>query len=61
MNMKHELPSWDMPANGDKEVKSNRPDIIVMPLIKDEVLKKCLLIDMAIPAELNIPGFLKTG
>ena len=33
MNMKHELPSWDMPANGDKEVKSNRPDIIVMPLI----------------------------
>ena len=33
----------------DREVKSNRPDII----IKDRVQKTCLLIDMAIPSERN--------
>ena len=42
---------WDIPAHADEEIKSNRPDIIVMSVIKDEVLKKCLLIDIAIPAE----------
>ena len=36
-----------MPAYTDQEIKSNRPDII----IKDQELKKCLLIDMTIPAE----------
>ena len=41
--------SWDMPVHTDKEIKSNRPDII----IKDQELKKCLLIDMAITAERN--------
>ena len=40
---------WDMPVYTHKEVKSNRPDII----IKDRELKKCLLIDRAIPAERN--------
>lgn len=43
---------WDMPAHAGNKIKSNRPDIIVMPLIKDEVLK-CLLIDIAIAAEWN--------
>ena len=40
---------WDMPVYTDKEIKSNRHDII----IKDQELKKCLLIDMAIFAERN--------
>ena len=47
---------WHIPAHGDEEIKSNRPDIIVMSVIKDEVLKKCLLIDIAIPAEWNTSG-----
>ena len=38
---------WDLPVHTDKEIKSNRPDLI----IKDQELRKCLLIDMAIPAE----------
>ena len=40
---------WDMPVHTDKEIKSNRPDII----IKDQELKKCPMIDMAIFAERN--------
>ena len=38
-----------MPVYTDKEIKSNRSDIS----IKHQELKKCLLIDMAIPAERN--------
>lgn len=40
---------WDMPVHADKEIKSNRPDII----IKDQELNKCPVIDMAIFAERN--------
>ena len=40
---------WDMPVHTDKEIKPNRSDFI----IKDQELKKCVLIDMAIPAERN--------
>ena len=40
---------WDMPAHTDKEIKPNRSDFI----IKDQELKKCVLIDMAIPAKRN--------
>lgn len=27
---------WDIPAHANKEIKSNRPDIIAIPLIKDD-------------------------
>ena len=37
----------DMPVHSYKEIKPNRSDFI----IKDKELKKCLLIDMAIPAK----------
>ena len=40
---------WDMPVHTDKEIKPNRSDFI----IKDQELKKCVLIDMAIPAKRN--------
>ena len=40
---------WDMPAHTDKDIKPNRSDFI----IKDQELKKCVLIDMAIPAKRN--------
>ena len=40
---------WDMPVNTDKEIKANRPDII----IKDKIEKKCIMIDMSIPSERN--------
>ena len=40
---------WDMPVHADKEIKSNRPDIIV----KDYKVKTCLLIDMVVPDEQN--------
>ena len=39
----------DMPVHTDKEIKPNRSDFI----IKDQELKKCVLIDMAIPAKRN--------
>ena len=38
---------WDMPVHTDKEIKANRPDIIV----KDKKDKFCLLIDMTVPSE----------
>ena len=41
---------WDMPVNTDKEIKANRPDII----IKDKKNKCCLLIDMTIPSERTV-------
>ena len=42
---------WDMPVNTDKEIKANRPDII----IKDKIEKKCVMTDMSIPSERNLP------
>ena len=38
-----------MPIQTDKEIKANRPDIVV----KDEKKRTCLLIDMSIPTERN--------
>ena len=40
---------WDMPIQTDRELKFNRPDIV----IKDKQEKSCLLIDMFIPTEKN--------
>ena len=40
---------WDMPIQTDREIKANRPDIV----IKDQQEKSCLLIDMSIPTEKN--------
>ena len=40
---------WDMPIQTDKEIKANRPDIVV----KDKLERTCLLIDMSIPTERN--------
>ena len=36
---------WDMPIQTDREIKANRPDIIV----KNKYKKECILIDIAIP------------
>ena len=41
---------WDMPIQTDREIKANRPDIVV----KDKENKTCLLIDMSVPTERNI-------
>ncbi len=41
---------WDMPVNTDKEIKANRPGII----IKDKKHNKCIMIDMSIPSERNV-------
>ena len=38
---------WDMPIQTDKEIKVNRPDIVV----KDKKERTCMLIDMSIPTE----------
>ena len=38
-----------MPIQTDKEIKANRPDIVV----KNKKEKTCLLIDMSIPTERN--------
>ena len=38
-----------MPIHTDREIKANKPDII----IKDRKERKCMLIDMAIPSERN--------
>ncbi|XP_071795627.1 uncharacterized protein [Asterias amurensis] len=40
---------WDMPIHTDKEIKANRPDII----IKDKKDQRCILIDVSIPSERN--------
>ena len=36
---------WDMPIQMDKEIKANRPDIVV----KDKKGTTCVLIDMSTP------------
>ena len=38
---------WDMPANTDRTITANRPDIIV----KDSVNSTCKLIDMTVPSD----------
>ena len=38
---------WDMQTQTDKEIKANRPDLVV----KDKKERTCLLIDMFIPTE----------
>ena len=40
---------WDMPVHTDRELKANKPDIIV----KDKKEKRCMIIDMAVPSEYN--------
>ena len=40
---------WDMPIQTDKEIKANRPGIVV----KDKKERTCLLMDMSIPTERN--------
>ena len=41
---------WDMPINTDREIKANRPDII----IKNREDKTCFMIDMTVPSERNV-------
>ncbi len=41
---------WDMPIHTDREIKANKPDIV----IKDRKDKRCMLIDMALSPERNI-------
>ena len=41
---------WDMPIITDKEIKANRPDI----LIKEKPANICMLIDMAALSDRNI-------
>ena len=48
-NMYYPAPGTSLPVHTDKEIKPNRSDFI----IKDQELKKCVLIGMAIPAKRN--------
>ncbi len=41
---------WDMPIHTDREIKANRPDIVV----KDHQERKCLLIEVSVPADDNV-------
>ena len=41
---------WNQAVHTDREVTANRPDII----IKNKKEKKCTLIDVAIPADINV-------
>ena len=41
---------WDMEVHTDKEIKANKPDII----IKDHINSTCQLIDMIIPSDRNV-------
>ena len=43
---------WDFPIRTDRNIQANRADIIVMDFKK----KTCLLIDMSIPTDQNIPA-----
>ena len=40
---------WDISIQTDREIKANRPDIV----IKDKQENSCQLIDMSIPTEKN--------
>ena len=41
---------WDMPISTDRELKANRPDIVV----KDHQSKTCYIIDISTPSERNM-------
>ena len=41
---------WDMPIHTDREIKANRPDIVV----KDHQERKCLLIEVSVPTDDNV-------
>ena len=41
---------WDMPIHTDREIKANRPDIVV----KDYQERKCLLIEVSVPTDDNV-------
>ena len=41
---------WDMLIHTDREIKANRPDIIV----KGKEQKQCYLIDMTVPSKRNV-------
>ncbi len=40
---------WEMHIQNDREIKANRPDIV----IKNKTTKECILTDMVIPSERN--------
>ena len=40
---------WDMPIHTDRELKANKPDIV----IKDKKENRCVIIDVAVPSESN--------
>ena len=40
---------WDFPIQTDREIRSNRPDIV----IRDKSAKTCLLLDVSIPSDRN--------
>ena len=40
---------WDMPIQTDREIKANRPDIVV----KDKKQRTCQLIEISVPTERN--------
>ena len=40
---------WDMPIITDREIRANRPDIV----IKDQETKTCTLIDVSVPSDRN--------
>ena len=52
MNTNHKSLLWDSLIRTDRTIQANRPDIIV----KDFKEKACLLIDMSIPTDHNIPA-----
>ena len=41
---------WDMPISTDRELKANKPDIVV----KDHQSKTCYITDISIPSERNM-------
>ena len=41
---------WDLSINTDRRIPANRPDIV----IKDQMEKKCYLIDMSVPGDSNV-------
>ena len=41
---------WDMQVHADKEIKANKPDII----IKGNINNMCQLVDMTIPSDRNV-------
>ena len=50
METKEKTILWDFSIHTDRTIKANRPDLI----IKEKTSKKCLLIDVAVPADKNV-------